>query len=49
MAELPVPSEKTLDFENYKRDMSFLLIPCNVTLVLACTLLLLNSDLPASI
>ena len=28
MAELPVPSEKMLDFENGKRDASFLLTPC---------------------
>ena len=46
MAELPVPSKKTLDFGNGKHDASFLLVPCklqrNVILVLVCTLLLVN-------
>ena len=46
MAELPVPSEKTLDFENGKHDVSFLLVNTlyahNVILVLACTLRLVS-------
>ena len=41
MAELPVPSEKTLDFENGKCDASFLLANTlygrNVIFVFACT------------